>query len=537
MNCERAAKIISARLDRDLSPGEAAQLDEHLAACRDCRRAADDFRNLTADLESAFRSAPVRLKQPIPTAARPARRAIGLRLAAAAALLLGAGLLLGHTLLTRAGSRRKHGVEWTELASGTRVFRHRAARVLFGGAMNDVDELIQLDRGEVEVAAVRAEPGRCSVRVVTPAGEVVTLGTRFSVEVKNPGRTRVEGEGEEMNRLIAAAAAVMVVSVTEGEVLVSGSPGQTVVRAGEQAEIGGGKLTVGKTDRILKGRVIKVDGAAVTISVGRSSGVREGFEFNCKAKGWSGKVLVVRKNSAVLAVKGDAAVGDVAATGFTTILTEAPGRNERTPARPAAVEGGEVVGDLRLTLFEGTRVSRTVAREYVPGGDAEGQEKVTETVARTLHARIENVGRQPVILPLVAQPFRKNVYSRHAVELHARDTEGQAVDRVKRPARQARRDAAPAPPAVTVLKPGESIRQPVEGNLYRLRFPAAGKFKVWVEFAVPAAKDQPLEGHRAWSGKLKSNEVDWEHRPGRAPSRGPSRNRRRHWSGREENRE
>jgi ferric-dicitrate binding protein FerR (iron transport regulator) len=503
-------------MDRALAAGEAEELEAHLASCAECRHAAGEYAELTSELEAAFRAEPLRAGLPArPAAPRARRRPRLLRLAAAAAVLAAGGLALWaiwserNTGPTRGEPRTSPEV--AVLANGTRVVRKGPARVRFAGAIGEVEELIQLDDGEIEVTAVRAEPGRRSVRVMTPAGEVETLGTRFVVEVADPGTVRKKGAREGMNRLAAVAAAVMVVSVLQGEVLVSGTPGQAVVRAGEQAEVGGGKLTVGRTNRIIKGRVIKVDGAAVTVSVGSTSGVREGFEFSCKAKGWSGKVLVVRKDSAVLAVKGDAAVGDVATTGFTTVLTEGSEKPGRPPAGPAAVEGGETVDGLKLTLVEGKLVSRTVVREFGPGG-AEGGEKVTETVTRTLQATITNVGKKPVILPLVQMPWQKNHYASRPFELHARDANGEAVERVERPKRPAPREAEPALPAVTVLKPGESIRQVVSRELYRLRFQAAGKFKVWVEFEVPAVKEEPLEGQKAWSGKLKSNEVEWENR-------------------------
>jgi anti-sigma factor RsiW len=519
VNCERCEELISARLDRELAPQESQDLEAHLAACPECRRAAKEYRFLTGELESAFEAEPLRFSPATPPQTASPRSVRWLSLAVAASLLTGVGLLLQ---FGRGGWGRRpaSALEWTQLGNGTRVFRRRPVRIRFAGAIGDVDELIQLDDGRIEVAAARAEPGRRSVRVVTPAGAVETLGTRFAVEVRDPGRIREKGAMGSMNRLAAATvAAVMVVSVTDGEVLVSGTPGQAVVRAGEQAEVGGGKLTVGRTDRILKCRVIKVDGAAVTVSVGKRSGVREGFEFSCKAKGWSGKVLVVRENSAVLAVKGDAAVGDVATTGFTTILAEGEEKTGRPPAGPAAAEGGEPAGGLRLTLVEGSRVTRTVVREYRPDG-VDGEEKVTETVTRSLHAKIENVGKQSVVLPLVRMPWRTNHYESYPFELHARDAEGQAVTRVERPKRPAPRDAAPAPPAVTVLKPGESTQRLVSRDLYRLRFPATGKFKVWVEFEVPAAAEEPLEGHKAWSGKLKSNEVEWENRRRAVPRAG-----------------
>jgi len=54
VDCERALNLVSARLDREIRPDDAAALDAHLADCPACRAAEEAFRLQDGDLRRAF---------------------------------------------------------------------------------------------------------------------------------------------------------------------------------------------------------------------------------------------------------------------------------------------------------------------------------------------------------------------------------------------------------------------------------------------------------------------------------------------------
>src|SRR5437899_9205048 len=54
MNCDTASQQISGWIDRELSPAEAAALEEHLAVCGECQSLAEGLRAQDADLRKAF---------------------------------------------------------------------------------------------------------------------------------------------------------------------------------------------------------------------------------------------------------------------------------------------------------------------------------------------------------------------------------------------------------------------------------------------------------------------------------------------------
>ena len=117
-----------------------------------------------------------------------------------------------------------------------------------------------------------------------------------------------------LRSLVPLAAVALLVTVDQGQVLVSGKAGlgQIAAQAGEG-------VAVGAADRVIKAMVTKVedgkDGTlAVTIPAGKADGIREGFEFTCKAKDWTGKVVSVAEASAVLEVKAEARARSPSAT-------------------------------------------------------------------------------------------------------------------------------------------------------------------------------------------------------------------------------
>ncbi len=327
-----------------------------------------------------------------------------------------------------------------------------------------------------------------------------------------------------LRKLAPLTAVVMLVAVSEGRVLVRGALGEAIVHAGEIAEVGANKLAVGKTDRTIRGKVTEVGEKGATVSVGKADGLKVGFELTCKAKGWSGKVITLAENSAVLEVKGKATVGDVVETRLTTVLAEAPKGGPAAKPNPLAadpVNAGPKVAGLQLTLVEKETVRKYVYYVTADGKAMregmkipEGAEKKTrEYKYKTMVARIKNVGKESVLLPrIVTYRGAQNL------TLFARDAEGQEVPRREvrfrfraLPAAGEKGEKAGGEPVtVTILKPGQTLETTVYG-IYTLKFPVEGKYTLWAELEIKdAGGGEVLPGIKLWSGKLKSNEVEWE---------------------------
>ncbi len=527
MSCPDAEKLISARLDRELSTIETAELDAHLAGCEACRRAAGEYAALVDELESAFRAEP--LATPAPRA-RPRPRIPWLRLAAAVLLVAGGilGAYLSRTKAPVSPPTVERGPRVVQLDSGTRVVVKGPARgVEFAGAGDDADEVIHLEEGEIEIFAAKAAPGRRAVRVITRLGEVETLGTIFSVKLVNSGNGE-GGKDMKLKKLAPLTAVVMLVAVSQGRVLIRGALGEAVVHAGEVAEVGGDKLAVSKTARTIKGKVTEVGDKGATVSVGKADGLKKGFELTCKAKGWSGKVISLAENSAVLEVTGKAAVGDVVQTKLTTVLAEAPKVDPKTKPDPAAadpVKAGPKVNGLQLTLIEKEIVrtyERTVyttkegkvirmwgqdgIRTKIPE-DAKKEVQKREHKYKQLTATLKNVGEEPILLPA---GYGYSSYLR-GIKVCATDAEGKAVPRKKFRGgkRHGGGEKKDQPLCVTILKPGQTLERRLYA--YYLQFPAEGKYKLWAELEVKDS-EEVLPGQKIWSGKLKSNEIEHEHK-------------------------
>jgi hypothetical protein len=83
MNCNQSRGLISAWIDRQLEPGNRAQLEEHLQECAECRTTAESMSDLHTDLVRAFeapRMAAARAAEQaiavLPTVATPPRVAV-----------------------------------------------------------------------------------------------------------------------------------------------------------------------------------------------------------------------------------------------------------------------------------------------------------------------------------------------------------------------------------------------------------------------------------------------------------------------------
>ena len=520
--CARAEELVSARLDRDLSPEEAGALSAHLAGCSACRRAAQEHAALAAELSAAFRAEPLRAGLPAWGAAvlrRPRR--LWLRLAAAAALLV-AGAGLAFHLYARPEPPDDDAVIFSQpvaLAGGTTVTPVGPARLELLGRQGKADLVIRLLAGEIRIGAAKAGPGRTAVRVETPLGRVETLGTVF--RVKLVGLDRGGNGNMRASGVVSLAAALLLVSVDEGRVLLSGELGPVVVLAGEGAEVGPGKIAVGASDKVIKAMVTKVEDGkdgnlAVTIPAGKADGVREGFEFTCKFKDWAGKVVAVAEDSAVLEVKGElkakVAVRDLAETKLTTVLAEAKPGEKAEPAavKVEAVEGLQLVLIKRENVFKFTTYVDKEGKPIRIGRDGRGpvpegaEEKIQERRSPELVAQLKNVSDKTIVLGFTvgATGFGTS----NPIKLSARDADGKDVPRMDGYVPAVDKSA---PAAITILKPGQALEQ--QYQFLPFRFPAEGKYTVWATLEEQP-RPEVMTGVTPWSGKLKSNEVEWEYK-------------------------
>jgi hypothetical protein len=285
---------------------------------------------------------------------------------------------------------------------------------------------------------------------------------------------------------------------------------------------------VGAATRVLRGRVVKVDGKETTISIGSDDGLRKGFKLTCAAKGWSGKVVSVAEKTAVLEVDGEAAVGDAVETKLTTVLTEKPAGAPGEAPKPAAPAPGPEVNGLQLTLLnkEIVRVYVVRRRPAPAAGGAQGGKDAAKAPEgekrehryKSLVAEIRNVSKEPVVLPYVS-PYGLMRGTELKLELFARDTEGKEV-----PRRDFERTAFPQEPGekpvnVTVLKPGQSVDVVV--HPYRLKFPGQGTYRLRAEFESKPDAAEVLPGIKLWSGKLTSNQLEFKHEVRDWRNRGP----------------
>ena len=176
------------------------------------------------------------------------------------------------------------------------------------------------------------------------------------------------------------------------------------------------------------------------------------------------------------------------------------------PAKPE-VKGGEAVGGLQMSLILKERTFR------MGGGD-----NATETKIKVPTIQLKNVGDKPLVLnfQLTAGGGMGGFFGRGGgdsgpVKLFAKDAAGKEVPR--REENPAPREGEPKPedkPAqLTVLKPGQVLEQ--AAPLGSLRFPADGKYTLWAELEVKPA-DEVLPGVKPWSGKLKSNEIEYDYK-------------------------
>ncbi len=178
-----------------------------------------------------------------------------------------------------------------------------------------------------------------------------------------------------------------------------------------------------------------------------------------------------------------------------------------TAEKPKAPEAGaQAVNGLEMKLVVKERGFR------MGGGDNAQERKF-----KMLTLEIKNVGDKPLVLDFQlggggfgGRGGRGGGAEEGPVKFFAKDAAGKELPRPEaRPAPEGEAQPKPEelPAHLTVLKPGQTLEQPVMGGI---RFPNAGKYTVWAELDVPA-KDEVLPGIKAWSGKIKCAELEYDY--------------------------
>jgi len=174
---------------------------------------------------------------------------------------------------------------------------------------------------------------------------------------------------------------------------------------------------------------------------------------------------------------------------------------EKPADKPAApeVKPEQVSGGLQLVLVMKERTFRAPG-----GGDNAAERKV-----KVPTLQLKNVGDKPIVLDFQL-PGAGGFGGRGG----AAGPTGIEAGPVRVIVKEANADdaakAEDRPVLITVLKPGQVLEQSLIGAA---RFPADGKYKLQVEIEV-AAKDALMPGVKPWSGKLKSNELEYDYQGG-----------------------
>jgi hypothetical protein len=217
------------------------------------------------------------------------------------------------------------------------------------------------------------------------------------------------------------------------------------------------------------------------------------------------------------------------AVGALAADAEPPAADKPADKAPEA-KAGQTANGLQLTVSVKERTFRM-------GGDAAAERKVS---VPTLE--LKNVSDKPIVLGFQLGAGRvggpggfggpggpgrpggaggAGGAEAGPVKVFAKDAEGKEVTQPEgdRPARPEGPRAEDQPLLLTVLKPGKTIEQPLIGYV---RLQKDGKYTIWAELEVKAV-DEILPGLKPWSGKLKSNEVEYDYK--RLGGRGDRGNR------------
>lgn len=173
--------------------------------------------------------------------------------------------------------------------------------------------------------------------------------------------------------------------------------------------------------------------------------------------------------------------------------------------KPAEVKADQGVNGLQMTVL---LKERTI--------QARGGDNGAETKIKVLTVQLKNVGDKPVVLGFQVSGGmggmggfggRGGPQQESPIKGFAKDAAGKDVPKPEQPAaREDQPKPEERPAQLTVLKPGQTVEQALG-----IRFPNDGKYTVWAELEVKAG-DEVLPGVKPWSGKLKSNELEYDYK-------------------------
>jgi hypothetical protein len=173
-----------------------------------------------------------------------------------------------------------------------------------------------------------------------------------------------------------------------------------------------------------------------------------------------------------------------------------------------------VTGSLALRAGEG-EAAKPPAKEEAAGAGGLKAKLIKKKISRrwrgrqrtwdTLVLEVVNEGEKAVVLPYPLE-----------VTMGAKDAEGKEVPARELSAEQKaaeekrKKEAEKKAVTLAVLKPKQKLETYCRRELYRLDFTKAGKCKVWAAVEIKPQEKEILPGVEVWSGKLKSNELEWE---------------------------
>ncbi len=139
-----------------------------------------------------------------------------------------------------------------------------------------------------------------------------------------------------------------------------------------------------------------------------------------------------------------------------------------------------------------------------------------ERTRATLTLEVTNSGKEALVLPY---PFDIRIVAKDAAgkEVPQREDPRRRGEAEKKEGDRNKKDEEEKPKrnpekAVTlvVFKPGQKLGVDCRQALFMVAFPEKGKYKVSAVIEVKPEKEAILPGLKLWSGKLQSNELEWE---------------------------
>jgi len=163
------------------------------------------------------------------------------------------------------------------------------------------------------------------------------------------------------------------------------------------------------------------------------------------------------------------------------------------PVKPAAEPAAEQTAN-------GLQVSLSVKERSYTFGDNTVKRKVAVL-------ELKNVGDKPLVLGFPVSGGFGGLPADSPLKFFGKDAAGKEVPRdTGRGGRADQPKPEDRPVILTVIKPGKTLEQDLMGGL---RFPGDGKYTVWAEIEEKE-REEVVPGLKTWTGKVKSNVVEYE---------------------------